>query len=48
VLRVRRGVDFTYYKQATIKRRIIRRMALNLIERPEAYLQFLRESGEPC
>ncbi|HZE86558.1 MAG TPA: CheR family methyltransferase, partial [Puia sp.] len=44
VLRVRRGVDFTYYKQATIKRRIIRRMALSLIERPETYLEFLRES----
>ena len=43
VLRVRRGVDFTYYKQSTLKRRIIRRMALNKVERPVDYLNFLRE-----
>jgi len=44
VLRVRRGVDFTYYKQNTLKRRIIRRMALNKIEKPADYLSFLREN----
>jgi two-component system CheB/CheR fusion protein len=44
VLRVRRGVDFTYYKQSTLKRRVIRRMALNKIEKPVDYLGFLRES----
>jgi two-component system CheB/CheR fusion protein len=44
VLRVRRGVDFAYYKQSTLKRRIIRRMALNKIERPADYLFFLREN----
>lgn len=44
VLRVRRGVDFTYYKQSTLKRRIIRRMALNKIEKPADYLSFLREN----
>ncbi|MDB4902349.1 MAG: chemotaxis protein CheR [Mucilaginibacter sp.] len=44
VLRVRRGVDFTYYKHSTIKRRIIRRMALNKIEKPADYLVFLREN----
>ncbi|MCC8425573.1 CheR family methyltransferase [Mucilaginibacter sp. UR6-11] len=44
VLRVRRGVDFTYYKQSTLKRRIIRRMALNKIEKPVDYLSFLREN----
>lgn len=44
VLRVRRGVDFTYYKQSTLKRRIIRRMALNKIEKPADYLGFLREN----
>jgi two-component system CheB/CheR fusion protein len=44
VLRVRRGVDFTYYKQSTLKRRIIRRMALNKIEQPSNYLSFLREN----
>ena len=44
VLRVRRGVDFTYYKQSTLKRRIIRRMALVKIETPLNYLSFLREN----
>ena len=44
VLRVRRGVDFTYYKQSTLKRRIIRRMALSKIEKPVDYLVFLREN----
>lgn len=44
VLRVRRGVDFTYYKSGTIKRRIVRRMALNRIEKPEEYLTYLREN----
>ena len=44
VLRVRRGVDFSYYKQGTLKRRIVRRMALNKIEKPEDYLAFLREN----
>lgn len=44
VLRVRRGVDFTYYKPATIKRRIVRRMALSMIEKPAEYLEYLREN----
>lgn len=44
VLRVRRGVDFMYYKQSTLKRRIIRRMALNKIEKPNEYLNFLRDN----
>lgn len=44
VLRVRRGVDFTYYKPSTLKRRIIRRMALNKIEKPADYLNYLREN----
>lgn len=44
VLRVRRGVDFTYYKQNTLRRRIIRRMALNKTEKPVDYLNFLREN----
>jgi two-component system CheB/CheR fusion protein len=44
VLRVRRGVDFTYYKQSTLKRRIIRRMALGKMEKPLEYLGFLREN----
>jgi len=44
VLRVRRGVDFSYYKKSTLKRRIIRRMALTKIEKPTEYLGFLREN----
>jgi two-component system CheB/CheR fusion protein len=36
------GVDFTFYKHSTIKRRIFRRMALSKVENLEAYLAFLR------
>lgn len=45
VLRIRRGVDFLNYKQSTIKRRIIRRMALNKIESAAEYLRFLRDTN---
>ena len=44
LLRIRKGTDFTYYKQSTIRRRILRRMALNKKEAPADYLQFLREN----
>ena len=44
LLRLRKGTDFTYYKQSTIRRRILRRMALNKIEQPAWYLSFLREN----
>jgi two-component system CheB/CheR fusion protein len=44
VLRVRRGVDFSYYKQGTLKRRIVRRMALCKITKPDDYLTLLREN----
>ncbi|MGI4020538.1 MAG: CheR family methyltransferase [Janthinobacterium lividum] len=44
VLRVRKGVDFTNYKQSTVKRRIMRRMALSKIGEPKDYLHFLREN----
>ncbi len=43
LLRIRKGTDFTWYKQTTIRRRILRRMALNKNEEPAAYLKFLRE-----
>ncbi len=46
VLRVRRGVDFTYYKPSTLKRRIVRRMALNNISVPLQYLAFVRENKD--
>lgn len=42
VLRIRKGTDFTYYKQTTIHRRILRRMAINRFQEPSMYLQFLR------
>jgi two-component system CheB/CheR fusion protein len=44
VLRIRKGVDFTNYKQSTIKRRIVRCMALSKFDKPQNYLAFLRES----
>ena len=44
LLRIRKGTDFTYYKQSTIRRRILRRMVLNKNEEPIAYLKYLREN----
>jgi len=44
VLRIRKGTDFTYYKQTTIRRRILRRMAINKNETPADYLAFLRKN----
>ena len=44
LLRIRKGTDFTYYKQTTIRRRILRRMAINKNEEPSLYLKYLRES----
>jgi two-component system, chemotaxis family, CheB/CheR fusion protein len=44
LLRVRKGTDFTYYKQTTIRRRILRRMVLNKDKEPASYLNFLREN----
>ena len=46
LLRVRKGTDFTYYKQTTIRRRILRRMAINKIKKVSAYLEHLRENKE--
>jgi two-component system CheB/CheR fusion protein len=36
------GVDFTHYRQTTIRRRIERRMVVNKVERVEDYLKFLQ------
>ena len=44
LLRVRKGTDFTYYKQTTIRRRILRRMAINKFKKVSAYLDYLREN----
>ena len=41
LLRSSHGVDFTYYKPGTIRRRIARRMALQQIESLNKYLGFL-------
>ncbi|HYW50792.1 MAG TPA: chemotaxis protein CheB, partial [Gemmatimonadaceae bacterium] len=41
-LRTRTGCDFSYYKRATIVRRISRRMQVNGIEELGGYLNFLR------
>jgi two-component system, chemotaxis family, CheB/CheR fusion protein len=44
LLRIRKGTDFTYYKQTTIRRRILRRMALEKNRNPVDYLKFLESS----
>ncbi|MEP6793823.1 MAG: chemotaxis protein CheB, partial [Saprospiraceae bacterium] len=43
LLRIRKGTDFTFYKQTTIIRRILRRMALNKLTEPGVYLKFLSD-----
>ncbi len=45
LLRLRTAVDFTGYKQTTIRRRIRRRMALRGLEDASAYLSVLREDA---
>ncbi|HVK11152.1 MAG TPA: CheR family methyltransferase [Gemmataceae bacterium] len=42
LLRARTSVDFTHYKQTTIRRRILRRMALRNLAEPKDYLAVLR------
>jgi len=44
LLRSASGVEFTHYKQSTIKRRIRRRMALRGFERLEDYIRDLEEN----
>jgi len=44
LLRQRRGVDFTFYKQATIQRRIGRRMALHQKRNLSDYYKFLQDN----
>jgi two-component system, chemotaxis family, CheB/CheR fusion protein len=46
LLRAVSGVEFTYYKKATIQRRIARRMALHRIERVSAYLKYVEAHSE--
>ncbi len=42
LVRIRRSVDFTYYKQATIQRRITRRIALTMKSSATEYLAYLK------
>ena len=46
LLRTRNGVDFTYYKQTTIRRRILRRMALLQIKKVIDYQEYLKENKQ--
>ncbi|MFN6539721.1 MAG: chemotaxis protein CheB [Nostoc sp. EkiNYC01] len=46
LLRISTGVDFSYYKQTTLKRRILRRMILYKIEKLEDYVKYLQEHAE--
>ena len=46
LLRTRTGNDFTYYKHATIRRRIKRRMVLQQIERMEDYVKLLQQQAK--
>ena len=40
----KRGVDFSHYKETTIHRRIMRRVALNRVKDLESYAQLLKEN----
>ena len=42
VLRIRKGTDFTFYKQTTIRRRILRRMEMHRKSEPAVYLKLLK------
>ena len=44
LLRINKGVDFTYYKQTTIRRRILRRVALSGKENTLEYINYLKEN----
>ncbi len=44
LLRVRVGVDFNFYKQTTVRRRIIRRMLMLHLESIKQYVGYLKEN----
>jgi two-component system, chemotaxis family, CheB/CheR fusion protein len=44
LLRTTIGVDFTHYKQGTLRRRIMRRMVLQNLERLEDYVHYLQDN----
>jgi two-component system CheB/CheR fusion protein len=43
IMNAKRGVDFSHYKQSTINRRILRRMALHRLEGLNEYARMLKE-----
>jgi two-component system CheB/CheR fusion protein len=46
ILRKRTGVDFKHYKQSTVKRRIVRRMALLKVEGIDRYIELLESNPQ--
>ena len=46
LLRAATGVDFSFYKPTTIKRRLARRMALQKVESLAHYVRFLRQTPQ--
>ncbi len=46
LLRICCGVDFSHYKQTTLKRRILRRMVLHKLENLEDYVKYLQDRPE--
>ena len=44
LLRIRKGVDFTYYKQTTVRRRISRRIVLSKLGNTSDYLRYIKEN----
>lgn len=46
ILRRAKGLDFTYYKTATVSRRVSRRMVLLKLEDLKAYIKLLRENKD--
>ncbi len=44
LLRVRNGADFTYYKQTTVRRRILRRLAILKLEKIDDYHKYLKSN----
>jgi two-component system CheB/CheR fusion protein len=46
MLRTATGVDFTYYKRPTIRRRIMRRMLLHRMEKAGDYIQYLQHNPQ--
>lgn len=42
------GVDFSHYKPGTVRRRILRRMALHGVKKLEDYAVFLADSPQEC